>query len=411
MSDFEPFAPPQVRPSDSPPLPSGEGLGVRALEARESNGEPSFIDRWRELDWDHVGMSIRAKTARDVERALANPRRGLDDFMALISPAAEPFLPQMAELAERLTRQRFGNTVGFYVPLYLSNLCANDCSYCGFSMSNRLKRKTLNAEEIERECLALKARGFDSVLLVTGEHESKVGMDYFRQHLPQIRRHFSTLAMEVQPLSEAEYAELKTLGLDAVMVYQETYHAPAYARHHLRGNKQDIEWRLATPDRLGRAGIDKIGLGALIGLSPDWRADSYFVAEHLSWLERHHWQSRYSLSFPRLRPCTGGLEPEVCMSDRQLVQLICAWRLFSPTLDLSLSTRESPAFRNGALRLGITQMSAESRTQPGGYAEGDKEELEQFAIHDDRSLGEVAAAVRQAGLQPVFKDWEAFLGR
>ncbi|WP_042652179.1 2-iminoacetate synthase ThiH [Aeromonas encheleia] len=356
-------------------------------------------------------MSIRAKTAQDVELALGKPRRSLQDFMALISPAAEAYLPQLAQLAESLTRQRFGNTVGFYVPLYLSNLCANDCSYCGFSMSNRLKRKTLNAEEIERECLAIKARGFDSVLLVTGEHETKVGMGYFREMMPIIRRHFSTVGMEVQPLSEAEYAELKTLGLDAVMVYQETYHAPAYARHHLRGNKQDIAWRLATPDRLGRAGIDKIGLGALIGLSPDWRADSYFVAEHLSWLERHHWQSRYSLSFPRLRPCTGGLQPEVTMTDRQLVQLICAWRLLSPTLDLSLSTRESPAFRNGALRLGITQMSAESRTQPGGYAEGDEEELEQFAIHDDRALGEVAAAVRQAGLQPVFKDWEPFLGR
>lgn len=390
------------------PLPVGEGLGVRA--AAETK-EASFVDRWRELEWDDIGMQIRAKTTRDVELALANPRRTLVDFMALISPAAEAFLPKMAAEAERLTRQRFGNTVGFYVPLYLSNLCANDCSYCGFSMSNRLKRKTLDAEEIERECLAIKARGFDSVLLVTGEHESKVGMAYFREQLPQIRRHFSALAMEVQPLSQADYAELKTLGLDAVMVYQETYHAPSYARHHLRGNKQDIEWRLATPERLGRAGIDKIGLGALIGLSSDWRVDSYFVAEHLSWLERHHWQSRYSLSFPRLRPCTGGLQPEVVMSDRQLVQLICAWRLFSPTLELSLSTRESPVFRNGALRLGITQMSAESRTQPGGYAEGDKEELEQFAIHDARPLGEVAAAVRQAGLQPVFKDWEPFLGR
>ncbi len=390
------------------PLPVGEGLGVRA--AAETK-EASFVDRWRELEWDDIGMQIRTKTTRDVERALASPRRTLADFMALISPAAEPFLPQMAAEAERLTRQRFGNTVGFYVPLYLSNLCANDCSYCGFSMSNRLKRKTLDAEEIERECLAIKARGFDSVLLVTGEHESKVGMAYFREHLPQIRRHFSALAMEVQPLSQADYTELKTLGLDAVMVYQETYHAPSYARHHLRGNKQDIDWRLATPERLGRAGIDKIGLGALIGLSSDWRADSYFVAEHLSWLERHHWQSRYSLSFPRLRPCTGGLQPEVVMSDRQLVQLICAWRLFSPTLELSLSTRESPAFRNGALRLGITQMSAESRTQPGGYAEGDAEELEQFAIHDARPLGEVADAVRQAGLQPVFKDWEPFLGR
>lgn len=408
------------------PLRLGEGLGGRAeadpvLEWGEPCAPPppkgeagrglGFADRWRELEWDDIGMQIRAKTTRDVELALASPRRTLADFMALISPAAEAYLPQMAQLAESLTRQRFGNTVGFYVPLYLSNLCANDCSYCGFSMSNRLKRKTLDAEEIERECLAIKARGFDSVLLVTGEHESKVGMAYFREHLPQIRRHFSALAMEVQPLSQADYAELKTLGLDAVMVYQETYHAPSYARHHLRGNKQDIDWRLATPERLGRAGIDKIGLGALIGLSSDWRADSYFVAEHLSWLERHHWQSRYSLSFPRLRPCTGGLQPEVVMSDRQLVQLICAWRLFSPTLELSLSTRESPAFRNGALRLGITQMSAESRTQPGGYAEGDKEELEQFAIHDDRSLGEVAAAVRQAGLQPVFKDWEPFLGR
>lgn len=373
--------------------------------------EASFVSRWRQLDWQDVGMQIRACNARDVAQALASGQRTLQDFMALISPAAEPFLSDMAAAAERLTRQRFGNTIGFYVPLYLSNLCSNDCTYCGFSMSNRLKRKTLNSEEIERECLAIKARGFNSVLLVTGEHETKVGIDYFRRVMPLIRRHFSSVGMEVQPLSQDEYAELKTLGLDSVMVYQETYHAPTYARHHLRGNKQDMAWRLATPDRLGRAGIDKIGLGALIGLSRDWRADSYFVAEHLSWLERHHWQSRYSLSFPRLRPCTGGLQPEVQMSDRQLVQLICAWRLFSPTLDLSLSTRESPAFRNGAMRLGITQLSAESRTQPGGYAEGDAEELEQFAIHDDRRVDAVAAAVRQAGLQPVFKDWEPFLGR
>ncbi|MFM4708111.1 2-iminoacetate synthase ThiH [Aeromonas caviae] len=387
--------------------PPCEGGGREGVERKSE----SFLDRWLELEWDDIGMQIRAKTAADVERALTTSRRTLSDFMALISPAAEAYLPQMAAEAERLTRQRFGNTIGFYVPLYLSNLCANDCTYCGFSMSNRLKRKTLNSEEIERECLAIKARGFDSVLLVTGEHEHKVGLAYFRQVMPIIRRHFSTVGMEVQPLSQAEYAELKTLGLDSVMVYQETYHAPTYARHHLRGNKRDIAWRLATPDRLGRAGIDKIGLGALIGLSSDWRADSYFVAEHLAWLERHHWQSRYSLSFPRLRPCTGGLEPAVVMSDRQLAQLICAWRLFSPTLDLSLSTRESAAFRNGAVRLGITQMSAESRTQPGGYAEGDKEELEQFAIHDDRPVGEVAAAVRQAGLQPVFKDWEPFLGR
>ena len=165
---------PQGLPEVCPPLPLGEGLGVRAPGVRAK--EPSFLDRWQELEWDDIGMQIRAKTAADVVRALGSPRRTLSDFMALISPAAEAYLPQMAAEAERLTRQRFGNTIGFYVPLYLSNLCANDCTYCGFSMSNRLKRKTLNSEEIERECLAIKARGFDSVLLVTGEHEHKVGL-------------------------------------------------------------------------------------------------------------------------------------------------------------------------------------------------------------------------------------------
>lgn len=172
-------------------------------------------------------------------------------------------------------------------------------------MSNRIKRKTLDEAEIARECDAIRELGFEHLLLVTGEHQAKVGMDYFRRHLPAIRRRFSSLQMEVQPLSEAEYAELKTLGLDGVMVYQETWHETQYAQHHLRGKKQDFIWRLETPDRLGRAGIDKIGLGALIGLSDSWRVDCYMMAEHLLWLQQHYWQSRYSVSFPRLRPCTG----------------------------------------------------------------------------------------------------------
>lgn len=164
-------------------------------------------------------------------------------------------------------------------------------------MSNRIKRKTLDEDEIQRECAAIRELGFEHLLLVTGEHQAKVGMDYFRRHLPAIRRQFASLQMEVQPLSEAEYAELKTLGLDGVMVYQESYHEAIYARHHLKGKKQDFFWRLETPDRLGRAGIDKIGLGALIGLSDSWRVDCYMVAEHLLWMQQHYWQSRYSISF------------------------------------------------------------------------------------------------------------------
>ncbi|WP_312585935.1 2-iminoacetate synthase ThiH [Atlantibacter sp.] len=370
----------------------------------------TFTDRWRELDWDDIRLRINSKTPDDVERALHCARPGREEMMALLSPAAEALLEPLAQQAQRLTRQRFGHTVSFYVPLYLSNLCANDCTYCGFSMSNRIKRKTLDAGEIARECAAIKALGFDHLLLVTGEHQTKVGMDYFRTHFPAIRRQFASLQMEVQPLAEHEYAELKTLGLDGVMVYQETYHEAVYARHHLRGNKQDFFWRLETPDRLGRAGIDRIGLGALIGLSDSWRVDCYMVAEHLLWLQQHYWKSRYSVSFPRLRPCTGGVEPASIMDERQLVQTICAFRLLVPEVELSLSTRESPAFRDNVIPLAITSVSAFSKTQPGGYAD-DHPELEQFAPHDSRRPEEVAAALSRSGIQPVWKDWDSFLGR
>ncbi|EGR2695496.1 2-iminoacetate synthase ThiH [Vibrio parahaemolyticus] len=370
----------------------------------------SFYDRFQQLDWDDISMSIYAKTAQDVERALAKPKRDLEDFKALISPAAEPYLEQMAKLSYSLTRKRFGNTMSLYIPLYLSNLCANACTYCGFSMENRIKRRTLNRDEVEAEIDAIKRMKFDSVLLVTGEHETKVGMKYFREMVPIIKQRFNYLAMEVQPLDQDEYAELKTLGLDAVMVYQETYHPKTYAQHHLRGNKMDFRYRLETPDRLAKAGIDKIGIGALIGLE-EWRTDCFFAAAHLDYLERTYWQSRYSISFPRLRPCAGNvpaseLQPKSVMTDKQLVQLICAYRLFNPEVELSLSTRESPQFRDNVLPLGITSMSAASKTQPGGYAT-EEVELEQFEISDERSAASVEDMIRAKGFDPVWRDWHS----
>ncbi len=360
------------------------------------------------LLWDDIHLGFGKIKAADVERALANPKRTIEDFIALISPAAAPYLEPMAQQAYALTRQRFGHAMQLFVPLYLSNLCANDCTYCGFSMSNAIKRKTLSLDEIEQECVAIKQLGFEHILLVTGEHKTKVGMDYFRQALPKIKGHFAHLGMEVQPLSQAEYAELNQLGLDSVLVYQETYHPASYAQHHLKGNKQDFAFRLETPDRLGRAGIDKIGLGVLLGLA-DWRTDSVMMAMHLRYLQKHYWRSRYSVGFPRLRPCAGGLEQIQAISDRELVQLICAWRLFDPELELSLSTRESPAFRDQLAKLGITTMSAESRTQPGGYASGDihvQTALEQFATEDKRSVSQITQALMEQGLQPVWKDWQ-----
>ncbi len=369
----------------------------------------SFTDVWQKMDWDDIRLSIYSKTSADVVRALSKQRLNLEDFKALISPAAEPYLEQMAQLSMALTRKRFGNTISFYVPLYLSNLCANACTYCGFSMENRIKRKTLNIDEIEQELSAIKRMNFDNLLLVTGEHETKVGMRYFRDVLPQIKSQFNYLAMEVQPLDQDEYAELKVLGLDAVMVYQETYHPSTYAEHHLRGKKTDFHYRLETPDRLAKAGIDKVGIGALIGLE-EWRTDCFYVATHLQYLEKSYWKTRYSISFPRLRPCEGERQPKSVMSDKQLVQLICAYRLLNPEVEISLSTRESAMFRDNVLPLGVTSMSAASKTQPGGYANNETE-LEQFAISDERSADEVADAVRRRGFDVVWKDWhQAYSG-
>ncbi|WCE32127.1 2-iminoacetate synthase ThiH [Vibrio sp. SCSIO 43137] len=355
-------------------------------------------------DWQTVKDEIMQKSGRDVEQALSKNRCDIEDFKALISPAAGAYLEQIAHKSQQLTRQRFGATVSFYIPLYLSNLCSNSCTYCGFSMENRIKRRTLSMQDVREEFLAIKQKGYDSILLVTGEHTRKVGINYFRQVLPLAKEHFSYVALEVQPLSAEEYCELKLLGLNAVYVYQETYHRHTYKRHHLRGNKTDFDFRLETAERLCQSEIDKVGLGALLGLH-DWRIDSFATASHLRYLENRYWKTRYSVSFPRLRPCEG-MNMEINeISDRELVQLICAYRIFSPSVELSLSTRESSAFRDNVVPLGITNISAESRTQPGGYAKTAKE-LEQFSVSDQRKTKEVANAMQKNGLQPVFKDWE-----
>lgn len=369
----------------------------------------SFTQHWQQQSWQELQLQSRNFSIIDVQAALNKAQLGITDLQALLSPAASTLLPALAAKAQQLTRQRFGYTVQFYAPLYLSNLCANECTYCGFSLSQKVKRRTLNLAEIEQECRAIKALGIDQVLLVTGEHERKVGIDYFCEVLPLVRSYFSTVQLEVQPLKSAEYSKLKALGIDAVMLYQETYHAAAYQQYHLKGKKSDIHWRLDAPDRVGQAGIDKIGLGILLGLS-DWRTDAILLAQHLRYLQQHYWQSRFSLSVPRIRPCSGGIEVANAISDKELIQLICAFRLFAPELEISLSTRESATFRQHVVPLAITSVSAGSKTQPGGYSV-EPENLEQFSIDDNRPPLQVAKALIQQGLQPVWKDWDSFLGR
>lgn len=390
----------------STPSSSTNTTKVRLLEQTPAIAG-QFSEFVENVDWQSVTRSHEEKTEQDVLRALGKNKLNVDDFTALISPAAEPYLLEMVDKSEKLTLQRFGNILSLFAPLYLSNTCANECTYCGFSMSNAIKRLTLNESQVQKEVMAIKSKGFDHLLLVTGE-TNKVSMPYFERMIPHIKPHFSQLSMEVQPLDTAEYKTLQTIGLDGVLVYQETYRRKTYLEHHLRGNKSNFNYRLDAPDRIGQAGIHKIGLGVLLGLE-DWRTDSVMMAHHLRHLQKRYWRSRFSVAFPRIRPCEGGIVPKSVISDRQLVQLIAAWRLFDRDLEMSLSTRESAEFRNHAVRMGFTTMSAESKTQPGGYADDSQEALEQFEISDERSVADISAMIRSQGREVVWKDWDPAL--
>lgn len=368
----------------------------------------NFTQLFDTYNWEDTKKSIYAKTVEDVEYALNKTKpRNLEDFKALISPAAKGYLEEMAKLSQTLTQKRFGKTIQMYVPLYLSNECQNICTYCGFSFDNKIKRKTLTNDEIITEVKAIKKLGFDHVLLVTGEANKTVGVSYLKNAIRLISPYFAHISIEVQPLEQDEYKELITEGLNTVLVYQETYHKEDYKKHHTKGKKSNFNYRLETPDRMGKSGIHKMGLGTLIGLE-DWRTDAFFTALHLSYLEKQYWQTKYSISFPRLRPASGILEPKVVMHDKELAQLIFAYRIFNEEVELSISTREKEAFRNNIIKLGITSMSAGSKTNPGGYSV-EKESLEQFEISDERSPEEVNQLIKSIGYETVWKDWDSVL--
>lgn len=339
-----------------------------------------------------------------MQRALLKDKLELNDFAALLSAAAKPFLEQMAQRSHRSTVQRFGKNIQLYAPLYLSNECHNICTYCGFSMDNKLRRRTLSEAEIKLEGLALRQMGFQHVLLVSGEANHTVNTDYFLRAIAQLGPLFPQLSIEVQPLDTEDYERLHRAQVNAVLVYQETYHREVYKDYHPKGKKSNFNYRLDTPDRIGRAGMHKIGMGVLLGLE-DWRVDSFFNALHIDYLQRRYWKTKYAVSFPRLRPAEGADAANFNMDDADLVQLICAYRIWNPDLELSLSTREHEVFRNHVIPLGVTSMSAGSKTNPGGYVV-EPSSLEQFEISDERPVDTIVDKIRAVGYQPVWKDWQ-----
>lgn len=364
-----------------------------------------FSEELEKYDWDETSRFICSRTEADVRIALRKQHLTVEDFMALISPAAEPYLEEMARLSHRYTLERFGKTISMYIPMYVSNACANACVYCGFNHNNPITRVTLSMEQIEEECKAIKELGpFENLLIVSGEHPVINGVEYIEKVLKTVRPYFNNLTIEVGPMSSENYARLTRSGLNGVVCFQETYHKANYRNYHPKGMKSIFDWRVNGFDRMGQAGVHKIGMGVLIGLE-DWRTDLTMLARHLRYLRKNYWKTRYSVNFPRMCPAEGGYQPKVVMSDRELAQVTFAFRIFDHDVDISYSTREDPTFRANMMKLGVTSMSAGSKTEPGGYR-STPDALEQFEVSDARSPLAVTEEIRRLGYEAVWKDWD-----
>jgi 2-iminoacetate synthase len=312
-----------------------------------------------------------------------------------------------------------------FAPLYLSSECVNNCRYCGFSRDNPILRVTLSTDEVEAEARYLVEQGFRNILLVSGEHPKLVSTDYLLDVVQRLVAFVPSVSIEVAPMEVDNYQRLVSAGAEGLVVYQETYDRAAYAAVHTAGPKRDFDWRLETPERAYAAGFRRIGIAPLFGLA-EWRTEAIALAEHVEYLLKNCWRSQLTVSLPRLRPAAGGFRPRYSFSDRDFIQVLCALRTTFPQLGIILSTRESSDFRDALMPIGVTMMSAGSRTEPGGYTGqgthslhltvkgratptigGDQKAGGQFEVEDSRSPGEVAAALRAHGLEPVWKDWDA----
>lgn len=395
----------------------------------------SFVNDFNTLPLAALLQRSMNASSQAARASLGKAELSLNDFAHLISPAGAELLEPLSRRSQQMTRQRFGKVIRLFAPLYLSNECINACQYCGFSRGNPILRVTLTPEEVRREARALLGQGFRNILLVSGEHPKFVSSDYMARCVSLLHEEVPSLSLEIGPMETAAYGPLVQAGAEGLVVYQETYDRAVYGAMHTAGPKRNFEWRMETPERAYAAGFRRLGIGALYGLG-DWRLEAISVAAHAAYLLRNCWKAQLTISLPRLRPCAGEFQPLTHLSDRELVQLVCAFRLMFPDVGLVLSTREPAKLRNGLIPLGITLISAGSHTEPGGYTGAGKETLHhtehgrivelgasewatpdnrpvhatsQFQIADDRSPREVADLIRQLGYEPVWKDWDAAL--
>ena len=361
-----------------------------------------IVEQYRGFDFQQFFDQV---TDEAVERSLAREKPGAIDFLTLLSPRAAAYLEPMAHKAHQLTVQYFGRTIQLFIPLYISNHCANQCAYCGFNHENAIIRRKLTLDEIEAEACAIARTGMQHVLFLTGEAQHLTPMEYLVAAAQCLKRHFASVAIEVYPLEVSEYRRLQRAGVDGMTLFQETYNQEVYKRVHRAGRKIDYHWRLNAPERAAQGGMRVVNLGPLLGLAEP-RSEIFFTGLHARYLDNKYLEAEVAVSLPRFNEAEGDFQPDYLVDDKTFVQFMTALRIFLPRAGLTISTRENAAFRDRILPLGATRYSAGSSTGVGGYADNQVEQTPQFEITDDRSVDEVAAAIVAHGYQPVYKDWD-----
>lgn len=344
-------------------------------------------------------------TAKDVEEALAAETCSVDNFKALLSPAALPFLEEIAQKAQKETRKHFGNSVSIFTPLYIANYCENYCVYCGFNCHNKIKRAQLNAEEIEKEMQAIAETGLEEVLILTGESPNKSSVEYIGEACKIAKKYFKLIGLEVYPMDSKDYAYLHECGADFVTVFQETYNSDKYKTLHLGGRKRIFPYRLNAQERAIMGGMRGVGFAALLGLD-DFRKDALATGMHAYLLQKKYPHAEIAFSCPRLRPIINNdkINPKD-VHEPQLLQIICAYRIFMPFASITISTRECERFRDNIIQIAATKISAGVNVGIGGHSQEEEKGDEQFEISDGRSVDEIYQMIEDNGMQPVMTDY------
>jgi len=366
-----------------------------------------ILKKYDNFDFDAFSAAV---TPSQAERVISKPRLTDLDYLTLLAPAASTpeILEQTARRARDITKARFGNVILLFTPLYVSNICDNRCLYCSFAHQNKIKRRHLSADEVRAEASRIAATGLRHILMLTGESRRAAPVEYLSSCVSVLREYFSSISIEVYPLDEREYAELVGAGADGLTIYQETYDRSVYASLHEGGPKSDFEYRLLAPERGCAAGMRGVAVGALLGLARPLR-DAFFSGLHARYIAERYPSVEVSASFPRIRPQAGEFEPEFCVDDKTFVRYMTAFRLFMPAAGITVSTRESAAFRDAILPLGPTKMSAGVSTAVG-QGSGRPSDA-QFEIADGRSVDEMQKNLLSKGFQPVMVDWNYILCR